>query len=129
MSRESSGDVESGFNTDSALPKISIEWQMPYLKFNEKFYKEVTAFSDHVLILALRVIGEKFTPKVFHFSKFLDKVTNSVDVTSLIKDLQTAGVKLDAHFEAWAERLYSDDSDDESGQVTDVCALISSLKN
>ena len=45
---------------------------MPYLKFNEKFYKEVTAFSDHVLILALRVIGEKFTPKVFHFSKFLD---------------------------------------------------------
>ena len=102
---------------------------MPYLKFNEKFYKEVTAFSDHVLILALRVLGEKFTPKGFHFSKFLDKVTNSVDVTSLIKDLQTAGVKFDANFEAWAERLYSDDSDDESGQVTDVCALISSLKN
>ena len=102
---------------------------MPYLKFKEKFYKEVTAFSDHVLILALRVIGEKFTPKVFHFSKFLDKVTNSVDVTSLIKDLQTAGVKFDANFEAWAERLYADDLDDSTGQVTDVCTLISSLKN
>ncbi len=65
---------------------------MPYLKFNDKFYKEVTAFSDHVLILALRMLGEKFTPAGFKFAKFLDMVTNSVDVTSLIADLTTAGV-------------------------------------
>ena len=45
-----------------------------------------------LLKLALRVLGEKFTPKGFHFGKFLDRVTNSVDVTSLIKDLETAGV-------------------------------------
>ncbi len=68
------------------------EWQMPCLKFNDKFYKEVTSFSDHVLILALRMLGEKFTPVGFKFAKFLDRVTNSVDVTSLIADLTTAGV-------------------------------------
>ena len=101
---------------------------MPYLKFNDKFFKEVTAFSDHVLILALRVLGEKFNPKGFHFGKFLDKVTNSVDVTSLIKDLKTAGVVFTHDFEACAEGLYADNLDDATGQATDVCTLISSLK-
>jgi hypothetical protein len=33
------------------------EWQMPNLKFNDKFYKEPTLFCNHVLIVALRVIG------------------------------------------------------------------------
>ena len=61
------------------------------LKFNGKFYRDIDSFSDHVLILALRVLGEKST-QGFNFNKFLDKVTNSVDVIHLIDDLETAGV-------------------------------------
>ena len=79
------------------------EWQMPYLKFNDKFYREIDSFSDHVLILALRVLGENLTPKGFNFNKFLDKVTNSVDVIRLIDDLETAGVKFQPNFKRCAE--------------------------
>ena len=76
---------------------------MPYLKFNDKFYRDIDSFSDHVLILALRVLGENFTPKGFNFNKFLDKVTNSVDVIRLIDDLETAGAEFQPNFKRCAE--------------------------
>jgi len=101
---------------------------MPFLKFNGNFYKEVTEFPDHVLILALRVLGEKFIPKGFIFNKFLDKITNSVDVISLIDDLTTAGVVFPPNFTACAERLYSGIADDSNDQDIDVNALIAGLK-
>ena len=104
------------------------EWQMPYLKFNDKFFREVTSFSDHVLILALRVLGEKFIPKSFDFSKFLDKVTNSVDVIRLITDLETAGVTFAPNFKESAERLYDNDIEDAVSEGNDVLALINGLK-
>ena len=101
---------------------------MPYLKFNDKFFRKVTSFSNHVLILALRVLGEKFIPKGFNFNKFLDKVTNSVDVIRLIDDLETAGVKFQPKFKRCAEELYAYDEDGVGNDSIDVIALLNGLK-
>jgi hypothetical protein len=101
---------------------------MPYLKFNDKFYRDVDNFADHVLILALRLLGEKFIAKRFHFDKFLDKITNSVDVISLINDLTTAGVTFPPCFDTCAEGLYSGEADDADDTAKDVLALIAGLK-
>ena len=101
---------------------------MPNLKFKDKFYKEPTLFCNHVLIVALRVLGEKFMHKDFRFGKYLDQLTNSVDVLHLIDDLAAAGVKFAPNFKEGVETLYADDIDEANQDGTDVLALLNGLK-
>ena len=66
--------------------------------------------------------------KAFHFGKYLDKLTNSVDVLHLIDDLAAAGVKFTPNFKEGAETLYADDIDEANNDGTDVLALLNGLK-
>jgi hypothetical protein len=66
--------------------------------------------------------------KNFRFDKYLDKLTNSVDVISLIDDLETAGVKFAPNFKRSAETLYAEDIDEANNDGTDVVALLNGLK-
>ena len=55
---------------------------------------------------------KEMEPTVSKKAKYLEKLTNSVDVLHMIDDLSAAGVKFAPNLKEGAETLYADDIDE-----------------